>query len=400
MGVPCYLCGMFVRRKVNKSGSTSVQVVDKSGGGYRVVCSLGAASEEWKIQCLEAKGRQYVKEHSHPELPLFGQGIDERLEELVSGLGNSQVQVIGPEVIYGKLYDEIGYGAVGSRMFRHLVVCRLFNPGSKLKTIDYLARYLGESYSPDQIYRFLDNLCHRKGKASDEPDIKSLVERISFEKTRRECGGRVEVVFYDMTTLYFEASDEDDLRICGFSKEGRHRNPQIFLGLLVAMGGNPIGYEIFEGNIHESNTLIPMVESLAHRFGFDHPVVIADAGLLSKTNIDALDEAGYQYILGDRPKNDSAEVKNKILSMNLKDGQVRSFKRKDGRRVVVSMSDKRAKNDAKNRRNGLKRLEKKLGAGRLTIPSDTNRIVVTNGFQRPHLLQQLYEVFFRNGLRG
>ena len=157
---------MFVRRKVNKSGSTSVQVVDKSGGGYRVVCSLGAASEEWEIQRLEARGRQYVKEHSHPELPLFGQGIDERLEELVSGLGNSQVQVIGPEVIYGKLYDEIGYGAVGSRMFRHLVVCRLFNPGSKLKTIDYLARYVGESDSPDQIYRFLDSLCHRKVKPS------------------------------------------------------------------------------------------------------------------------------------------------------------------------------------------------------------------------------------------
>ena len=130
---------MFVLRKVNKSGSTSVQVVDKSGGGYRVVYSLGAASEEWEIQRLEARGRQYVKEHSHPELPLFGQGIDERFEELISGLGNSQVQVIGPEVIYGKLYDEIGYGAVGSRMFRHLVVCRLFNPGSKLKTIDATA---------------------------------------------------------------------------------------------------------------------------------------------------------------------------------------------------------------------------------------------------------------------
>ena len=108
---------MFVRRKVNKSGSTSVQVVDKSGGGYRVVCSLGTAREEWELKCLEAKGRQYVREHSHPELPLFGQGIDDRLEELVSGLGNSQVKVIGPEVIYGRLYDEIGYGTVGSRMF-------------------------------------------------------------------------------------------------------------------------------------------------------------------------------------------------------------------------------------------------------------------------------------------
>ena len=318
MGVPCYLCGMFVRRKVNKSGSTSVQVVDKSGGGYRVVCSLGAASEEWEIQCLEAKGRQYVKEHSHPELPLFGQGIDERLEELVSGLGNSQVQVIGPEVIYGKLYDEIGYGAVGSKMFRHLVVCRLFNPGSKLKTIDYLARYLGESYSPDQIYRFLDNLCHRKGKASDEPDIKSLVERISFEKTRRECGGRVEVVFYDMTTLYFEASDEDDLRKCGFSKDGRHSNPQIFLGLLVAAGGNPIGYDIYEGNIFEGHTLMEFIGRMSAKFGFGKPIVVADAGLLSKRNIAGLKAEGYEFIVGARPRNDSEAVKKAILDLGLK----------------------------------------------------------------------------------
>jgi len=176
-----------------------------------------------------------------------------------------------------------------------------------------------------------------------------------------------------MTTLYFEAADEDDLRICGFSKDGKHRNPQIFLGLLVAAGGNPIGYDIFEGNIHEGKTLIPMIESLAGKFGFDHPVVIADAGLLSTKNIEALEEAEYQYILGARPKNDSDEVKKRILSMNLIDGQVRSFKRKDGRRVVVSMSDKRAKNDAKNRRDGLRRLEKKLGAGRLTKNNINNR---------------------------
>ena len=203
--------------------------------------------------------------------------------------------------------------------------------------------------------------------------IKHQVEQISYAQTQKVLKGKVGVVFYDMTTLYFEASDEDDLRICGFSKEGCHRNPQIFLGLLVAVGGNPIGYEIFEGNIHESKTLIPMVESLAARFGFDHPVVIADAGLLSKNNIDALDQAGYQYILGARPKNDSAEVKEKILSMRLRDGQVRSFICKDKRRIVVSMSDARAKNDAKNRRDGLRRLEKKLGAGRLTKNNINNR---------------------------
>ena len=65
------------------------------------------------------------------------------------------------------------------------------------------------------------------------------------------------VVFYNLTTLYFEASDEDDLRKNGFSKDGKHHCPQIFLGLLVSFGGNPIGYDIFEGNIFEGHTLIP-----------------------------------------------------------------------------------------------------------------------------------------------
>ena len=112
---------------------------------------------------------------------------------------------------------------------------------------------------------------------------------------------------------------------------------------------------------------------MAGRFGFDHPIVIADAGLLSRSNIDSLDEAGYQYILGARPKNDSTEVKDRILSMKLRDGQVRSFIRKDKRRVVVSMSDARAGNDAKNRSAGLRRLEKRLGAGRLTKSNINNR---------------------------
>ena len=290
------------------------------------------------------------------------------VSDFMSSLSNSQVMVHGPELVYGSLYDQIGYNAIGDEMFRHLVVCRLFNPGSKLKTIDYLQRYLHVSVSRHKLYSFIDRLSPAEGSG-----IKHKVEQVSYAQTLKVLRGRVGVVFYDMTTLYFEASDEDDLRMCGFSKEGRHRNPQIFLGLLVAIGGNPIGYEIFEGKIHEGNTLVPVVESLASRFGFDHPVVIADAGLLSRVNIDALEKAGYQYILGARPKNDSADVKDRILSMGLKDGQVRSFMRRDGRRIVVSMSNARAGNDAKNRQDGLRRLEKKLGAGRLTKSNINNR---------------------------
>ena len=358
---------MFYRRKPNKSGTYSVEVVDKKNGKNIVLKRLGTSRDELELRSLERKAQQWIDDQRGMKLP-FTWEKDDVISDFMSTLANSQVKVHGPELVYGSLYDQIGYSAIGDDMFRHLVVCRLFNPGSKLKTMDYLWRYLHVSVSRHKIYSFIDRLSPAEGSG-----LKHQVEQISYAQTLKVLGGKVGVVFYDMTTLYFEASDEDDLRLCGFSKEGRHRNPQIFLGLLVAMGGNPIGYEIFEGNIHESQTLIPMVESLAGRFGFERPVIIADSGLLSKKNIDALDEAGYQYILGARPKNDSAEVKKRILSMGLKDGQVRSFVRKDGRRIVVSMSDARASNDAKNRRDGLKRLEKRLGAGRLTKKNINNR---------------------------
>lgn len=359
---------MYPRRKRNASGTYSVQAIAKIDGRTVVRKSFGASRNEAELQRLEHKARQWIDlQERGPKLP-FAYGQDIAIDSFMSTLCNTQVKVHGPELVYGSLYDQMGYGAIGDEMFRHLVVCRLFNPGSKLKTIDYLMRYLHVSVTKHRIYSFIDRLSPAEGSG-----IKERVEQISYANTLKALGGKVGVVFYDMTTLYFEASDEDDLRRCGFSKDGKHSNPQIFLGLLVAAGGTPIGYEIFEGNISEGKTLIPMIESLAGRFGFDHPTVVADAGLLSKKNLDALEAAHYQYILGARPKNDTDAVKRKILKMRLQDGQVRSFKRQGGRRMVVSMSDKRARKDAHNRAEGLRKLEKRLGAGRLTKKNINNR---------------------------
>lgn len=99
-------------------------------------------------------------------------------------------------------------------------------------------------------------------KEEPTPDLKTQVEQITFDYTKSVLGGRIDVVFYDMTTLYFESPDEDDFRKTGFSKDGKHQNPQIFLGLLAGMEGNAIGYEIFEGNIFEGNTFIPLLKRM------------------------------------------------------------------------------------------------------------------------------------------
>lgn len=151
--------------------------------------------------------------------------------------------------------------------------------------------------------------------------LKRQVEQIAFDYTKSVLAGKISVVFYDMTTLYFESSDEDDLRISGFSKDGKAQNPQILLGLLVASNGYPIGYEIFEGNKYEGHTLIPVLEHFQQRFNLSRPIVIADAGLLSTPNIKYLRSKQYEFILGARLKNESDEIKGQILSQPLADGE-------------------------------------------------------------------------------
>ena len=391
---------MFIRKKPNKSGTVSVQVVQKTKGRkQRVVKSLGSAhpSDTAALETLVQQASSFIQEMKGPSLPHIYEDEDV-IDGFVSSLNNAQVQVAGPELVFGTLYDRIGYGAIRNRMFRNIVICRLFNPGSKLKTVDYMERYLHVTYSVDQIYRFLDNLCYRKdeGEKSNDgrkpetalgenestspppakanpTDFKTRVEDIAYSYTKKVVGDGISVCFYDMTTLYFEAAEEDDLRKCGFSKDGKHSCPQIFLGLLVASGGNPIGYEIYEGNIYEGHTMIPLIRKLASRFGFDKPIVVADAGLLSKTNIEELTKDGYLYIIGARPKSESDKVKEQILSLGMKYGDVVEIEKEGGVRLVLSCTEKRARKDAHNRQRGLARLQKKMAGGRLTKQNINNR---------------------------
>ena len=389
---------MFIRKKLNKSGTVSVFVLSTTKSRkQRLVKSFGSAhpNDTASLEKLMQQASSFIQEMEGPSLPHIYEEEDV-IDGFVSSLNNAQVQVAGPELVFGTLYDRIGYGAIRNRMFRNIVICRLFNPGSKLKTVDYMERYLHVTYSVDQIYRFLDNLCYRKeeeekgndGRKSEtageeltstssakskQDDFKTRVEDIAYSYTKKMVGDGISVCFYDMTTLYFEAAEEDDLRKCGFSKDGKHSCPQIFLGLLVASGGNPIGYEIYEGNISEGHTMIPLIRKLASRFGFDKPIVVADAGLLSKANIEELTKDGYQYIIGARPKSESDKVKEQILSLDMKYGDIVEIEKDGGVRIVLSCTERRAKKDAHNRQRGLARLQKKMASGRLTKQNINNR---------------------------
>lgn len=354
---------MFLRKLKNRSGSTSVQIISKTNRKYQVVKTIGSGRTEQEVQKLWHLGKQEL-ERLNAQTQLFPSQSDVVIEEAFHQLMNSSVRTIGPELIFGKLYDAIGFGVIREELLRHLVIARLAFPLSKLKTIEYLYRYQGIKKDIDSIYRFLDKLNN---------SLKQQAELIAFEHTRKVLGGNISVVFYDMTTLYFEASDEDDLRKTGFSKDGKHQNPQIYLGLLVGVSGYAIGYDIFEGSIHEGHTLIPFLKKMTTKFSLSKPIVIADAGLLSKANVEALEQNGYEYILGARLKNETRKIKEQLLEKQFVDGEVIKLKKQGGTRLIVSYAANRAAKDEHNRRRGLQRLEKQIKAGKLTKSSINNK---------------------------
>jgi transposase len=353
---------MFVRKKKNKSGSISVQILQKKNGRNILIKSIGSASEASDIEILVSKARNEINLLSK-QGNLFISEQETSIESFISELSNGQVRTIGPELVFGKIYDYIGYNKIDKELFRHLVIARLAFPLSKLKTIEYLYRFQGVLLNIDSVYRFLDKLNN---------DLKEAVEQISFKHTQKILNDNLSIVFYDMTTLYFEASDEDDLRKTGFSKDGKHSNPQIYIGLLVGLGGYAIGYEIFDGSIYEGHTLIPVIEKMAQKFGLNKPIIVADAGLLSNTNIKALEEQGYEYILGARIKNENKVNIEKILSTDFKHGDYLTIN-KVSNRLIIHYSKNRAKKDAHNRERGLKRLEKQIKSGKLTKQHINNR---------------------------
>ena len=371
---------MFVEKKRNKSGSTSVRIMQKVHGKRKCVKVIGCSSDDGEIELLIKQGGRWIEDHQ-TSLPLFESDEATAYDNVLAGLRQSQLRLVGPELIYGTLFDRIGYSKVttaNNALFRALVVTRLYHPGSKLRTAEYMERFMHKSYSPDTIYRFLDELCVRDRtaeqvrEAADESiGVKWQVEQVAFDHTKAVIGGQVTVAFYDTSTLYFE-SQEDDVRVPGYSKDGKNENPQVVLGLLVAAGGYPIGYELHKGNQYEGTTLLPIVKKLEKRFSLSRPMIVADAGLLSDKNIEQLEKEGYEYIIGARIRSLSKADKEAVLKLGLKDGWLKSITIK-GKRYVISMSDDRAKKDARDREKGIKRLEKRFASGKITKASVNNR---------------------------
>jgi transposase len=351
---------MFVRKKVNKSGVVSVQIITKVNGKSKLVTTIGSSNNVEVVESYVNEGYRYIATFGGQIT--FDFSNEPTIVKSVFQSISSHTEV-GTEFLLGKIFDEIGFNAINDHIFRQLVLSRLTYPVSKLKTSDYLGKYHDLAYPVQQIYRYMDKLHSTQ---------KELVQMISYEHTKKILGDEISIVFYDVTTLYFEIDQEDELRKTGFSKEGKHQNPQIVLGLLVSKNGYPLAYDIFEGNKFEGHTMLPILDAFKEKYRLTQLVIIADSGLLSNANIEELQSKNYEFILGARIKNEKHNVQRKILSLNLKNGESAVVK-KDSLKLIVTYSDSRAKKDRINREKGLKKLEKQIKTGKLTKSSINNK---------------------------
>jgi transposase len=349
---------MYVRKKRNPSGVVSVQIIDKSMGRYRVVRTIGSSSDASTIESLYLEGKKWISSYMGEQdiFEIYNKAIEERqvTEYLLSNVEN--ILLNGVQLILNNVFRLTGFDLIEDKIFRQLVIARLSQPMSKAATVEYLKSHFDEDAQLHRIYRYLDKLYNTQQEE---------IQQISVEHTRRILGGKIGMLFYDVTTLYFEADYGDELRESGFSKDGKHSQPQIVLGLLVSQDGYPLSYSVFNGSQYEGHTMLPVVEDFVQRFNLDDFIVVADSGLMSQRNIALLESGNYKYIIGARIKNESDEIKAWALSIEKQEGEFNET-RKGQARLIVGYSANRAKKDRYNRDKGVKRLEKAYRSGHIT----------------------------------
>jgi hypothetical protein len=298
----------FIRRVRTASGATAVQVAEYANGRQRIVAHVGSAHTEAELGVLLEKARGLLADPAQGVL-----GFDVQAAPAVAplvGAASAPALFSGPRpgvegrdgagrvvstdagLLYDALagiYADLGFDAVDDRVFADLVIARVVEPTSLLD-VGRVLRDLGRD--PASYATMKRTLARVKAG-----DYRERIASVCFDHAA--TAGDITLCLYDVTTLYFEAEKEDDLRRVGYSKE-RRVDPQIVVGLLVDRGGFPLEIGCFEGNKAETLTILPIITAFQARHGLADMVVVADAGMLSAGNLRKLDEASMRFIVGSR----------------------------------------------------------------------------------------------------
>lgn len=321
----------FIRKIKTTSGATAVQVVTRVDKKVVRLVHIGSAHTEEELRVLLGLAKQYLVDVRQQSLfpgpdgsgsPAFKIGLRRSFSDLLLRVLREQ-------------YDKIGFGVLSDKEFSYLCLARIVEPTSKLDSLRVLSDLGVTDLNKDRLYRCLARIVKQ--------NYRSHVENICFACAAAQG---LSLVLYDVTTLYFEIQKEDDYRKPGMSKE-RRLEPQIIVGLLVDRHGFPLSLHSFEGNTAETKTILPVIEQFKTRHGLLEITVVADAGMLSAGNLEALTKAGYCYIVGSRMHKIPYDIAEYQKTGHLSDGQTITM-RLEGSRIIYQYKEKRAALDIRN----------------------------------------------------
>jgi len=318
----------FIRKVKTKSGATAVQIAVKAHGRIVRIEHLGSAHTETDLELLLALARDQLH---RGQLSLLDRRSSPPTITVTQTTSDLLLTVLQEQ------YERLGFTTLSDDLFALLCIARIVEPVSKLDSLRVLADLGVSGLSDDQLYR-----CLRRVVAQDYRTTMSA--RCFVHANQRG----IRLVLYDVTTLYFEIQKEDEYRKPGMSKE-RRLEPQIVVGLLVDQMGFPLGLHSFTGNTAETTTILPVLEAFKRQHGLADVTVVADAGMLSAKNLQALADAGYRYIVGSRMhKIPYAIAEYQETNEVLTDGQILTAADESGQRVIYQYRAKRAALDLRN----------------------------------------------------
>lgn len=238
-----------------------------------------------------------------------------------------------------------------------MVINRLIDPKSKLALDDWKGKlhFNWEDIKLENLYRSLDVLA----------DNKENLEASLYDTSLTLFKPDIKLVFYDLTTAYFESQAPDDLRKFGYSKDNKTDCTQVVIGMVLSKDGLPLGYELFPGNQNEGKTVMKMLDKLHLRYKIGKLVFVGDRGLLSEKVLKDIEEAGYEYIVAAKVKSLPKKYHEKILGRShyrqvgeelwLSEMEIK------GKRLVLGYNGVRAKRDKMMRDEIIRKLKKKAG---------------------------------------
>lgn len=313
-----------VRTTKTSSGSIAVQVVEYFQNQRKIIFHVGSAKDEEEIIKLKESALRWIDKND-PQMSLFPLCNDKKNEPNLISLDKCSYLGFRHQLLYDTLWSltvKFKFHLLDdAKILNDLVIARISEPSSKLESFKFIYDSFGIKHSRTVIYRKLRNFT----KWQDE------VERKVIKVAKKYFNFNFSMVFYDLTTLYFESFETDEIRRIGFSKDNKSSNPQIMIGLLVNNQGFPVSYQVFPGNKFEGNTVEPAILSLKKKYKIRNFTVVADSAMISEKNIILFKNNNIDYIVGARMANLPLQTIQEIS---------KSLKQEDDKTVRITIPSK------------------------------------------------------------